>query len=129
MKTFEEFSVMTLRPAHYNGTVFEIDVEFKEASLFEAGIDVVKAIGMTGGDTVRISGRILSDESECEFVSVYMCGDVLSDFINKYGVRKINASVRMKLELIYAVYENRDFVVDPKNEEITAYRLIELIGE
>lgn len=130
MKTYEEFKVMELRPAYYNGTVFEIDVEFKESTVFGVGIEVAKAINMVVGDTVRISGKVFGEEADYEYISIYMCGDVLTDFIGKYGVGKITAErVRMKLEQIYTVYKCNDYGFEPKEEEITAYKLIEIIDD
>ena len=130
MKTYEEFKIMKLRPAFYNGTVFEIDVEFTDTSAFRVDIDVAKAINMTVGDTIRISGNVFVEEADYEYISIYMCGDVLTDFINKYGVNNITTDrVRMKLEQIYTVYNCNDYSLEPKEEEITAYKLIEIIDD
>lgn len=130
MKTYEEFKVMALRPAHYNGTVFEIDVEFYDASAFRVDIEVAKAINMTVGDTVRIGGKVFGEEADYEYISIYMCGDVLTDFIGKYGVNNITTDrVRMKVEQKYTVYKYNDYSFEPKEEEIIAYRLIELIDD
>ncbi len=129
MKTYEEFMEIELRPAYYNGTVFEIDVEFNEASVFGVGIEVAKAINMVTGDTVRIGGKVCGEGSDFEYINVYMSGDILTEFIEKYGVRKITNSVRMKLELVYAVYDCNDYGFEPREEEITAYKLIELIDD
>ena len=130
MKTYEEYKIMGLRPAFYNGTVFEIDVEFKDTSAFRVDIDVAKAINMTVGDTVRISGKVFGEEADYEYISIYMCGDALTDFIGKYGVNKITIDrVHMKLKQIYAVYKCNDYSVEPREEEITAYKLIEIIDD
>ena len=130
MKTYEEFKVMKLRPAFYNGTVFEIDVEFNDASAFRVDIEIAKAINMTVGDTVRIGGKVFSEEADYEYISICMCGDALADFIGKYGVNKITTDrVRMKLEQVYAVYKCNDYSIEPRDEEITAYKLIEIIGD
>lgn len=128
MKTFKEFKVMDLRPAYYNGEVFEIDVEFNEASVFSVGIEIVKVLKMAVGDTVRIGGKVC-DGSDSEYINIYMCGDALSDFIDRFGVGKLTRKIRMKLELTFAVYNCNDYGIEPKEEEITAYKLIEIIEE
>ena len=123
-KTFENFKMMSLRPALYNGTVFETDVSFNDASAFRVGIKEARALNMICGDTVRIRGRVCGT-SDCEYIEIYMCGDALTDFISKHGTFKITGEIGMKLELIYAVYENTEFSIEPEKEEITAFRLIE----
>ena len=127
MKTYEEFKVIDLRPAHYNGEVFEIDAEFNEASVFGVGIEVAKALKMVVGDTVRISGKVFEAEADYEYINIYMSGEALSDFIDRFGVVKITHKIRMKLELTFAVYNCNDYSVEPREEEITAYKLIEII--
>lgn len=129
MKTYEEFKVMDLRPAYYNGEVFEIDVEFNEASVFGVGIEIAKALKMVVGDTVRISGKVFGTEADYEYINIYMSGDALSDFIDKFGVGKLTRKIRMKLELTFAVYSCNDYSIEPREEEITAYKLIEIIDD
>lgn len=129
MKTYEEFKLMDLRPAYYNGEVFEADVEFNEASVFGVGIEVAKAINTAVGDTVRISGKVCGEGSDFEYINIYMCGDALSDFIDKFGVGKLTRKIRMKLELTFAVYSCNDYGFEPREEEITAYKLIEIIDD
>lgn len=129
MKTYEAFKIMDLRPSFYNGEVFEIDVEFNEASVFGVGIEVAKALKMVVGDTVRISGRVCGEGSDFEYINIYMSGEALSDFIDKFGVVKITRKIRMKLELTFAVYSCNDYSFEPKEEEITAYKLIEIIDD
>lgn len=128
MKTYEEFKIMSLRPAFYNGTQFEADVNFDEASAFRVSMAETEAVNMVQGDTVRIGGRICN-ENNGEYISVLMCGDELTEFIEKYGVHEVSATVRMKLELVYAVYSCNDYSFEPSEEEIIAYKLIEIIGE
>ena len=129
MKTYEEFKVMDLRPAYYNGEVFEIDVEFNEASVFSVGIEVAKALKTVVGDTVRISGKVFGTEADYEYINIYMSGDALSDFIDRFGVVKLTRKIRMKLELTFAVYSCNDYSIEPREEEITAYKLIEIIDD
>lgn len=126
MKTFEEIKIMSLRPAFYNGTQFEAEVSFDEASAFRVSITETEAVNMILGDTVRISGKIKTeDEKDYEYISVFMCGDELSEFIEKYGVHKVSGTVRMKLELIHAVYyEDATWDNERKKEDLTVYKLL-----
>lgn len=127
--TYEEFNAMELRPAYYNGTQFEIDIDFRKVSPHRVGIEVSKAINAVVGDTVRISGKVFIENSDFINIDVYMCGDVLSDFIEKYGSGRITETIKMKLERVYAVYECNDYSFEPNKEEIAAYKLIEIIDE
>lgn len=127
--TFEEFSVMALRPALYNGKHLEVDVDFRKASFRRVGIEVSKAINAPVGDTVKISGNIFTGNSDFNHIGIYMYGDVLTDFINRYGINRISGTVRMKLEQVYAVYEYNNYGIEPVEEEITAYKLVEIIGD
>lgn len=129
MKTYEEYKIMDLRPAVYNGEVFEVDVEFNGSSVYGVGIEVAKALKMVVGDTVRISGQVFGAEADYEYINIYMSGEALSDFIDRFGVVKITHKIRMKLELTFAVYSCNDYSVEPREEKITAYKLIEIIDD
>ena len=128
MKTYEEFKVMSLRPAIHNGAVFEVDVDFDDAPIFRIDIDFSRAIGTPMGDSVKIRGKVFAEEEDYEYINIYMYGDAFTDFINKYGVNHITANVRMKLEQVYTIYEAReDYCYEPKKVEIVAYKLVEII--
>ena len=123
--TYEEFKVMSLRPAYYNGTQFEADICFDEASAYRVYITEADAANMIRGDTVRISGKIRTDDkTDYEFVTVYMCGDELTEFIEKFGAHKISATVRMKLELVYTAYEETSWNDEHRKEEMIIYKLL-----
>ncbi len=125
MKTYDEIKIFSLRPAFYNGIQFETDVCFEKANVFRVSITETEAVGMIQGDTVRINGKIKSeDEKDCEYISVYMCGDELAEFIEKYGVSKVSGTARMKLELIYAIYEETNWNDERKKEDMVAYKLL-----
>lgn len=126
--TFKKFRTISLRPALYNGTEFEIDINFDEASVFRTDLVITEAINMMPGDTVRIGGYVFEEDTNHQYINIYMCGDALTSFISKYGTDNISAVVSMKLELIYGTYTDTDYCYEPKKEEIAAYKLIEITG-
>ncbi len=129
MKTaFEEFKVMSLRPAFYNGTQFEAEIIFNEANAYSVDITEAEAVNMIPGDTVRINGKITDDtEKDYDFISVYMCGEELTEFIEKYGIHKVSGTVRMKLEIVYSVYEYNEYGMEPIRTEKTVFRLLGIV--
>ncbi len=124
--TYKEFRKMSLRPAFYNGTQFEIDVIFDGTDLHREGITPTKALHMIVGDTVRVRGMVKADgkDNDYDYISIYICGEELEDFINRYGVDDINATVTLKLESVYATYDSEQFCSEPATEEITGYKYV-----
>ncbi len=129
--TYEEFKIMSLRPAFNNGSQFEIEVTFSDAELHRTGISDTKALNMLIGDTVRVSGGVKIDgkDDKYKWITIYMCGEELEDFIGKYGVENINATTTLKLEMAYAVYEYDQYCGDSVTEEITGYKYIATVSD
>ena len=74
--TYKEFKKMSLRPAFYNGTQFDIDVIFDGADLHREGVTPTKALNMIVGDTVRVRGKVKSDKKDNNY-------DQFIDFRNR----------------------------------------------
>lgn len=127
-KTFTEFKTMLLRPACYNGAQFEAELVLDESDLYRESLDIVRALGMPVGDTVRVRGKIGSEEERkySEYVSIYMSGDVLDEFISRFGIENITATLMLKLELVYSVYESTDYRCEAMEDEIIGFRLLEI---
>ncbi len=126
--SYNEYKLMLLRPAVYNGEEIEIDVQFNNDSLYHTDFSVAEAIDMKPGDTVHIRGRILFDHEDTlyEFITIYNSEAVLAEFIEKYGFNKITATIGMKVKFIYAVHCSEDFYNEEKKEEIIACKLLKI---
>ena len=125
------FKLMLIRPAVYNGEEFEIKASFDEASLYRTDIATTAAIHTEAGDTASIRGKICFEDenSLCEYITIYVSENTLTEFITKYGFNKISATVKMKVKFIYAVHSPNDFCGDERKEEIIACQLIEILPE
>lgn len=131
MKTsYQTFKLMLLRPAVYNGEEIEIDVRFDNDFLHHTDISEAEVIDMKPGDTVSIRGKICFDDedSSCEYITIYMSEDILTEFIDNFGFGKITAAIRMRVKFIYAVQNNKDFCFEEKKEEIIACKLLEIFA-
>lgn len=127
-KTFTEIKTMLLRPAHYKGIQFEAELVLDESDLYRESLNIVRALEMPVGDTVRVRGKIGGKEERkySEYVSVYMSGDVLDELISRFGVENITVTLSLKLELIYAVYEADNCGYETVEEEAIGFRLLEI---
>lgn len=124
--TYEGLKIMLLRPALYNGKEFEADIEFTYGSLFRAKLYETDALAMPSGDTTKIPGKIsFEEEKKYEQIPIYMSADVLTRFIEEYGIHRINATVGMKLKLVYAIYTENSST-NPVREDLIAFELVGL---
>lgn len=128
--SYKTFKLMLLRPAVYNGEEFEIDVQFNNDSLYRTDFAVVDAINMTHGDTASIHGKVCFDngDSSYEYIKIYMSESVLTEFIERYGFNKINATVSIKAKFVYALYSSEEFFDEDKKEEIIACKLLKILS-
>lgn len=125
--TCEDFKLIQLRPAKYSGKEITLEVQFNGHNLYRTDINEARALGLKPGDTVSINGKVQfdNDNSSYEFVTVYMSEDVLTEFIEKFGISKITSKVNMKLKYVYAVYEEDPFI-EEKQQEIVGFILLGL---
>lgn len=127
---YDEFALRFLRPAVFNNEELELEVKFEDASLYHVNIDTAKAIDAVVGDTVCIRGCACFVENESlthhKYFAMYMSGEELTSFINKFGVRDITETVKVRMKLIYAVLEKENYT-GTEYEEIIAFKLLKLI--
>ncbi len=131
MKTsYKDFKIMLLRPAVSDGKEVEICMDFDNDSIYRTQADDALSLGLKPGDTAHIRGKIRfdGDNSQCEYITLYMSESLLEEFIEKYGFYKICASVRMKAVFNY-VLQNKEYGLAEQNEELLAFKLSELITE
>lgn len=123
--TYEDFKLIQLRPAKYSGKEITLEVQFNGHNLYRTDINEARALGFKPGDTVSINGKVQfdNDDSSYEFVTIYMSEDVLTEFIEKFGISKITSKVNMKLKYVYAVYEEDPFM-EEKQQEIVGFILL-----
>lgn len=72
--SYNEYKLMLLRPAVYNGEEFEIDVQFNNDSLYRTEVAIAEALNMKHGDTASIHGKVCFDNKESIYdcISIYM---------------------------------------------------------
>lgn len=125
-----EFKTMLLRPALYNNKEIEIDIDCKNSCIHRTEITEATAIDMIPGDTVSIYVRAFFDDGDLlgEYITMYMSGNCLSDFIEKVGISNITAKLRVKVKFIYTIYSTDNFDYEEgKKEEIIACKLLEIL--
>ena len=118
--THNELKLMLMRPAVYNGEEFEIDVQLENASLRRTDLAEADAIGMKPGDTASIRGEAFFGDA-AERVTVYMSEDILTEFVERYGLESVTDAVTMRVKLTYATNE---YYGCP--DEIIACKLLEI---
>lgn len=128
--SYNEYKLMLLRPAVYNGEEFEIDVQFNNDSLYRTEVAIAEALNMKHGDTASIHGKVCFDNKESiyDYISIYMSESILTEFIEKYGFSNISADVSIKAKFVYAVYSSGEFYDEEKKEEIIACKLLEILS-
>lgn len=126
--SYNEYKLMLLRPAVYNGEEFEIDVQFNNDSLYRTEVAIAEALNMKHGDTASIHGKVCFDnkESTYDYINIYMSESILTEFIQKYGFSNISADVSIKAKFVYAIYDSGEFYDEEKKEEIIACQLLEI---
>ena len=129
---YDEFSLRFLRPAIFNGEELELEVKFEDASLYHVNIDKAKVLEMPVGDTGCIRGFVCFAEKENKslnhhkYLVMYMDGEELTSFINKFEIRNINETVKVRVKHIYAVLEKENYT-GTEYEEIIGFKLLKLI--
>lgn len=122
---YEAFKLMELRPAVYKGREIDlVPVVFYENNMYKVETEEVEALGMKIGDTVELGGKILSDDepNESIYIDLYLSEDVLTDFIEKYGYKKLKGKVVMKLQLLHEIVES-DLIME-RTIELTGYKVL-----
>lgn len=132
MYTDENFmEIILLRPSKYNGREFELEVRFNDDFIRRTSVREAEELGFTLGDTVEIFGKakIANDLSdELHFITLYLCDDIIDEFIAKVGVANISYFVTCKTRFVYKTYE-RSNLTGTKTEidEIVGFQLTELL--
>lgn len=125
--TREEFDLLHLRPALYNGTTMSINVVFDNKSFWRTEAQVAESLGLEPVDTVEIFGEAADynqDGYKYRSEKFYMSGDVLTSFIKQFGFQQINVSVCFKVKFQY-IHEKTDFDFKP-DDEIIAFVVQEI---
>ena len=60
-------------------------MEFKNATMYNVDTGTTKAIKTTVGDTVSVFGHVNFEGDNSKLITLYLSGDVLTEFINIYG--------------------------------------------
>lgn len=123
---YDEFMLRFLRPALFNGEELELTVEFKNATMYNVDAGTAKAIRTRVGDTVSVFGHINFEGDNSKLVTLYLTGDVLTEFINAYGIRNITGTVPMKLKHVYAAISNYEYA-EEKYEEVVGFQVIDIL--
>lgn len=128
--SYNEYKLMLLRPAVYNGEEFEIDIQFNNDSLYRTDFSIAEALNLKNGDTASIHGKVCFDdkESSYDYIKIYMSESVLTEFIEKYGFSNISADVIIKAKFVYAIYASGEFYDEETKEEIIACKLLEILS-
>jgi hypothetical protein len=126
--THNEFKLMLLRPAIYNGKEFEMEVDCSNIYFHRADINEATAIQTTPGDTVSVYIKCcFENESKSfgEHITMYMCEEALTKFIDRVGFSEPKGKFRVRVKFIYAIYSTSEFDYDEsKKEEIIGCKLL-----
>ena len=124
---YEAFKLMELRPAVYKGREIDlVPVVFCENNMYKVDVEEIESLGMEIGDTVKLGGKIISDEEPYEiiYIDLYLSEDILTEFIEKYGYKKIKGKVIMKLQLLHEVVESN--LIMETTRELAGYKVLAL---
>lgn len=123
----EYFNLITLRPAKFSSSEVELKLDFTGCSLSRTPIVDAKILNLLPGDTVEAYVRVIFDDEKggaFNYIHVYLSGDVLTKFIDKYGISDIDSTVRGKFRLEYKTTDNDELLEE--YYEIIAFVMIEL---
>ena len=123
---YDEFMLRFLRPALFKGEELELTVELRSATMYNVEARTAKAIKTTVGDTVSVFGHANFEGDNSKFLTLDLSGDVLTEFINIYGIRDITGTISMRLKHIYAVIEKSEYA-EEKCEEVVGFQVIDLL--
>ncbi len=102
--SLKDFRLMMLRPAKYSGSEIELDIVLLESELMRSDIHDVTTLGLIPGDTAEtfLTACFDGNGSDCKkHIRTYISGDVLTKFIDKYGIEGISATTKAKFRLEY----------------------------
>ena len=106
-----------------------VPVVFYENNMYKVEAEESDTLGMKIGDTVELGGKILSDDepNESIYIDLYLSEAVLTDFIEKYGYKKLKGKVVMKLQLLHEVVES-DLIME-RTTKLTGYKVLALYSD
>lgn len=123
----EYFNLITLRPAKFSSSEVKLKLDFTGCSLSRTPIVDAKILNLLPGDTVETYVKVIFDDEKggaFNYIHVYLSGDVLTEFIDKYGISDIDSTVRGKFRLEYRTTDNNELLEE--YYEIIAFIMIEL---
>lgn len=126
--TKKQFKLISLIPARFTDNVVELMLDFSHTTLSKTRIADAKIIDLPPGDTVEAFVRLIFDEEEgpsSNYITVYMCGDVLTSFLRRYGFIDICSAIRGRFKIEYRTTEEEDEY--EHFYEVTAFILTELL--
>ena len=113
-----------LRPGAYNNITTIYKIVCNEGIIFKADIGIVDALNMKRGDTCYIRCKAEFDDNH-EYIDVYMDGEMLSEFISKFGMEHINCSFVGEFEAKYGTYSTYDPYIN--DAEVYGYKLKNIV--
>lgn len=130
--TAETLELIELRPAVYSETEYEFVISFTDQSLKKVGLERANALETQAGNTAYLYGTVLFEEDDKDNsfsreVYLFLTGDVLDDFIEQYGYKKINGDFTVRGEFVYKTYSASVFY-NEDNEEIGGFILQEVLA-
>lgn len=123
---YDNLMLRFLRPALFKGEELELSVEFKNATMYNVDAGTAKAIKTTVGDTVSVFGHANFEGDNSKLITLYLSGDVLTEFIETYGIRNLTGTVQMRLKHVYAVIENFEYT-EEKYEEVVGFQVMDIL--
>lgn len=100
----KEFYKMDIAPAKHTGEVFTAYFISEGAHLHRLPVEEALCHEFVPGDSAELRCKIEFDDTEkTQYVTLYLTGDVLQEFIEKYGVRNVECEFTAVVELFYDV--------------------------
>lgn len=124
--TKDQFELLHLRPALYDGTIMTMNVAINDESFWRTEAKIAIALGLKSGDTVEILGDAVDYNEENHrycYEKFYMNGELLTKFIEKFGFKKIKANICFSVKFRYLHIKSDNELDDDK--EILAFEVLD----
>ena len=127
MITFDRYRKISLRPAAYKGTKVAFVVEIRNEKLYKADMHVSSALGCKNGNTCYVKSKCVFEDEKYEYIDLYMTGEVLDNFIIRFGTDNINEKIVVEAEVAYATYSSSGDPYYNDSEVEDSYKVINII--
>lgn len=127
MMTYGLYRQIALRPAAFKGTNVTFVVEIRNEKLYKADMHVSSALGCKNGNTCYVRSKCVFEDEKYEYIDLYMTGEVLDNFISRFGTDNINEKIVVEAEVAYATYSSSGDPYYNDSELEDSYKVINII--